>query len=75
VTADVLAVRSLDGGDAHQALLLGHLRDRGIGGLRFPKVHPAEMPSHTLSALGFRPAGAHVLYATRAGRVAEPGPP
>ena len=30
---------------------------------RFPKVHPAEISKELLETLGFRPAGAHRLYA------------
>ena len=33
---------------------------------RFPKVHPAEISKELLETLGFRPAGAHLLYAARA---------
>jgi hypothetical protein len=34
--------------------------------LRFPKVHPAEISKEGLASLGFRAAGGHLLYATRA---------
>ena len=33
---------------------------------RFPKVHPAEISKELLETLGFRAAGGHRLYATRA---------
>jgi hypothetical protein len=33
---------------------------------RFPKVHPAEISKELLEMLGFRPAGAHLLFAARA---------
>ena len=34
--------------------------------LRFSKVHPAEISPELLETLGFRPAGAHLLYAATA---------
>ena len=61
-TLEVLALRSLvDDDGARLAQLLARLRPRGT--LRFPKVHEAEMPKELLEALGFRPAGTHLLYA------------
>jgi len=43
------------------------LRSRlGMGTLRFPKVHPAEISSEWVQTLGFSPGGTHLLYATRA---------
>jgi len=33
---------------------------------RFPKVYPSEISQELLETLGFRPAGAHRLYAARA---------
>jgi hypothetical protein len=46
---------------------LGQLLSRlGKGTFLFSKVHPAEIPQESLEALGFRPAGAHLLYAARA---------
>jgi len=38
----------------------------GTGTFRFPKVHPEEISQELLKTLGFRPAGAHLLYAARA---------
>ena len=32
----------------------------------FPKVHPAEISKELLEALGFHPAGGHLLFAARA---------
>ena len=36
------------------------------GSLRFPKVHPAEVPREILETVGFRPTGAHLVYSARA---------
>ena len=33
---------------------------------RFPNVHPEEISKELLQTLGFRPEGAHLLYAARA---------
>ncbi len=65
--AEVVSIRSLikDGG-ARQRRLLKRLRAHGIERVRFPKVHPAEISTECLQALGFRPGGGHRLYATRA---------
>jgi GNAT superfamily N-acetyltransferase len=46
--------------------LLSQLRARGLGALRFNKVHPAEISHERLAALRFRPAGGHLLYAATA---------
>jgi GNAT superfamily N-acetyltransferase len=65
--AEIVALRSLvEDGGARLKQLLAQLRARGIETLRFPKVHPAEMSKEQLQALGFSPAGGHVLYAARA---------
>ena len=65
--AEIVALRSfVEDGGARLKQLLGQLRARGIETLRFPKVHPAEMSKEQLQALGFSPAGGHVLYAARA---------
>ena len=63
---EVVAMRSFvdDGGD-RLIPLLSQLR-AGEGAFRIPKVHPGEIAKEVLEALGFRPAGAHRLYATRA---------
>jgi GNAT superfamily N-acetyltransferase len=53
----------LEDGGARLAELLSRLRARGMGKLHFPKVHPAEISKERLETLGFRPAGAHRLYA------------
>ena len=64
---EILALRSFveDGGD-RLTQLLSQLRARGMVTFRFPKVHPAEISKELLETLGFRPAGAHLLYAARA---------
>ena len=65
---EILALRALiDDGGAHLGRLLNHLPGQGGETFRFPKVHPAEISEELLETLGFRPAGAHVLYAARAG--------
>jgi hypothetical protein len=63
-TAEILAFRSLVE-DAGTRLnhLLSRVSEEGIGTLRFPKVAPAEVSETLLRTLGFRPAGAHRLYA------------
>lgn len=65
--AEIVALRSLiDGGQPHLGQLLAHLRVQGIENLRFPRVHPAEFSKEDMESLGFRAAGTHRLYATRA---------
>jgi GNAT superfamily N-acetyltransferase len=64
---EVMVLRSLaEDGGARLALLLSHVRARGVGAFRFPKVHPAEMSKKKLETLGFRAAATHVAYAARA---------
>ncbi|HSE45977.1 MAG TPA: GNAT family N-acetyltransferase, partial [Gemmatimonadales bacterium] len=61
---EILFLRSfIDDEGARLALLLARL---GAGGVRFQKVHPAEISSEWLERLYFRPAGGHRLYAARA---------
>jgi hypothetical protein len=62
---EILSLRSfvVDDGGARLKQLLARL---GTGIFRFPKVHPAEISRELLDRLGFRPAGAHLLYAARA---------
>lgn len=63
---EVLTLRSfVEDGGARLATLLSRIRVRG-GAVRFPKVHPDEIPAERLKALGFRPVGAHLLYAATA---------
>jgi GNAT superfamily N-acetyltransferase len=65
--AEIAAFRSLiDDGGARLADLLSLVLARGLERAWFPKVHPAEIPAAWLEALGFRPAGAHRLYAATA---------
>jgi GNAT superfamily N-acetyltransferase len=67
VDAEIVSLRSfVEDGGARLKQLLSHLRARGVGTLRFPKVHPMEMSKEWLDALGFRLAGAHRLYAAKA---------
>jgi GNAT superfamily N-acetyltransferase len=65
--ADVLSLRSLidDGGVRLGALLL-RLRASRVSGIRFPKVHPAEISHSWLQTLGFSAADRHLLYAVKA---------
>ena len=65
--AEIVAFRSvIDEGRAALAQLLTQLRARGIGSVRFPKVHPTEVSKGELESLGFRASAAHRVYATRA---------
>jgi GNAT superfamily N-acetyltransferase len=64
VGRDIVALRSfVEDGGARLEQLLSRL---GGGTFRFPKVHPAGISKACLEALGFRPAGGHLLHATRA---------
>ena len=66
--AEIVAFRSLvEDGGARLKQLLSRVLATGSRTLRFPKVHPAEIPEEVLATLGFRPAGGHLLYAARAG--------
>lgn len=56
----------VEDGGARAGQLLSLLSQRVTGRLRWPKVHAAEIPSDLLHAFGFRPAGVHVRYLTRA---------
>jgi GNAT superfamily N-acetyltransferase len=61
---EILSLRSFtEDGGARLKQLLARL---GMGTFRFPKVHPAEISKESLEMLGFRPAGAHLLYAATA---------
>ncbi len=53
----------VEDGGARLNQLLSRL---GMGTFRFSKVHPAEFSKEFLETLGFRRAGEHRLYATRA---------
>ena len=64
---EILSLRSFIAEDgARLARLLSQLRAQGMRTIRFPKVHPAEIPRQFLEALGFRAAGSHLLYAAKA---------
>jgi GNAT superfamily N-acetyltransferase len=66
-TAEIASLRSfVEDGGARLRVLLTRLRDRGVGAIRFPKVHPAELSNEHLETLGFRAAGRHLVYAARA---------
>ncbi|MGE3507688.1 MAG: GNAT family N-acetyltransferase, partial [Vicinamibacterales bacterium] len=62
----VLLGSSVGDGGARVMQLLRHLRAHGVTTLRFPKVHPTEVPSGWLQRFGFNPAGVHFLLAARA---------
>ncbi len=64
---EIVSLRSfVDDGGARLKQLLSRLRARGGETLRFPKVHPSEISKECVEALGFAPAGRHLLYAARA---------
>jgi GNAT superfamily N-acetyltransferase len=64
---EILSLRSfVEDGGARLKQLLAQLRPQAAGAVRFPKVHPAEISTEFLERLGFRSAGAHLLYAARA---------
>ena len=65
-TAEIVLLSSfIEDGGARLKLLLSQLRARGMGTFRFPKVHPDEVSKECLETLGFRPAGGHILYASK----------
>jgi GNAT superfamily N-acetyltransferase len=59
----VLLCSLIEDGGACLKQLLAQLGARGMRSFRFPKVHPAEISKELLEALGFHPAGGHLLYA------------
>ena len=60
----IVSLRSfIEDGGARLEQLLSRIGRRTF---RMPKVHPAEISKECLEALGFRPAGGHLRYATRA---------
>ena len=62
--AEIVLLRSfIEGGGDRLRPLLSRLT---AGTFRFSKVHPAEVSQESLEALGFRPAGRHLLYAAAA---------
>jgi GNAT superfamily N-acetyltransferase len=67
LAAEIVSLRSVvDDGGVHLIQLLAHLRAQGMRTLSLRKVHPAEISRELLETLGFRPAGAHLLHATKA---------
>ncbi len=61
---DILSLRSfIDDDGVRPKQLLSRL---DVGAFRFPKVHSAEISKERLDTLGFRAAGEHLLYATKA---------
>jgi GNAT superfamily N-acetyltransferase len=65
--AEILSLRSfIDDGGARLKQLLSQLHARGVTRLWLPKVDPAEISKERVETFGFRPAGAHRLYAAKA---------
>ena len=61
--AEIVSLRTLvEDGGARLNQLLSRIRAAGMG-IRFPKVHSAEIPTALLETLGFRPSGGHRLFA------------
>ena len=60
---EIVALRTLV---PDEAFSLGQLLSELQVTARLPKAHPAEIGPHLLKTLGFRPTGAHRLYATTA---------
>ena len=66
-TGEILGLRTfVDDVEARLGALLNRLRALREMEFLFPKVHPSEISQEALARLGFRPAGWHRLYATRA---------
>ena len=64
---EILSLRALvDDEGARIAQLLSCLATQGLRTLWLPKVHPAEISQESLGMLGFRAAGSHLLFATKA---------
>jgi hypothetical protein len=61
---EILSLRSFMEDDG--AALKQLLSRIGMGTFQFQKVHPAEISKERLAALGFRPAGGHLLVAAKA---------
>ena len=65
--ADIVSLRVfIEDGGARVRQLVARMRAQGFSTCRIPKVHPDEGVAELLTTAGFRPAGAHVLYAVRA---------
>ena len=64
---EILSMRAfIEDGGARLKQLLSQLGAQGTRTVRFRKVHQAECSTELMETLGFRPAGAHLLYAARA---------
>ena len=64
---EILSLRSfIDDGGARLKQLLSQLGTQGTRTVRFQKVHPSEISTELMEMLGFRSAGAHLLYAAKA---------
>ncbi|HEY7499597.1 MAG TPA: GNAT family N-acetyltransferase [Vicinamibacterales bacterium] len=67
VDGEIVGLRSfVDDGGVRLKQLIARVHEQGMNTLRIARVHPAEISTQTLGILGFRRAGAHVLYAARA---------
>ncbi len=65
--AEIVSLRScIEDDGARLKQLLSQLSAQGTRAFRFPKVHPSEISMALMETLGFRPAGAHRLYASKA---------
>jgi hypothetical protein len=64
---EIVSLRTfIEDGGARLKQLLSRLRAQGVATFQFPQVHPAEISKNAMEALGFRPAGAHRVYAASA---------
>ena len=64
---EIVALRTcIEDAGARLKQLLSRLPAETMATFRFPKVHPEEIAKELLEALGFHPAGGHLLYAARA---------
>ena len=65
--AEIVSLRTcIEDDGARLKQLLSRLCAQGMRSFRFPTVHPSEISMELLEAVGFRPAGAHRLYASKA---------
>ena len=66
-TAEIVSFHTfVEDSGARLRQLVAQLGVQGMRVFRFPKVHPSEISGELVEALGFRPAGAHRLFAARA---------
>lgn len=64
---EIVSLRSfIEDAEASKARLTQLLSQLGNGTYWFPRVHPGEVSKEILETLGFRAAGGHRLYATKA---------